>query len=199
MVDTDLVRRDPIAGLVEQLPIAGPEHAVVVEVISNLQVSAVQARRDQEAALGELARLHFGLPLLNGPVVSQGGEFLAIGVGPAAWLIVSSADADDPMRRLSSVLGEAAATTDQSGAYVGLRFVGDGVAGLLAKGALLDLSDEAFVSGSAATTQFAHVPVVLWRGPSNDEVSLLCFRSYAASMWCWLEASAFEFGLGRRG
>ena len=62
----------------------------------------------------------------------------------------------------------------------------------LAKGVPLDL--EMFGENDAAVTAIAHIGAIIWKsGPERFVIAV--FRSFAASFWHWLHASAAEFGL----
>lgn len=198
MVATDLEQELPFATLIARLPNSA-DAGVTAAAPPIAALASVQARRGLEAALEKAAKASLGLSLPRAPEANAGGRFLAVGSGPATWLVVAAAGQADPFEKLMAALGRFAAVTDQSGAYAALRLGGPRVRDLLAKGAFLDLAEDAFPPGRAAATQLAHCPVVFWRDAAADHFTLLCFRSYARTLWTWLSASAAEFGLATRG
>ena len=66
---------------------------------------------------------------------------------------------------------------------------GAGARAVLAKGAPADLSAAAFGPGDLRRTRVGLLAAAFWMtGPERFE--LICFRSYAAHMWGWLQAAA---------
>ncbi len=96
--------------------------------------------------------------------------------------------------QLARELEGLASVMDQSDGYAGVRVDGPAAVDVLAKGVFIDLHDKAFPVGSAAGVSVAHIGVILWRRDAAA-YEMLCFRSYAASFWHWLEESAAEFGM----
>jgi methylglutamate dehydrogenase subunit D len=95
-------------------------------------------------------------------------------------------------------LGDTAAVTDQSDGYAVLRLSGPFVRAVLEKCVSIDLHERAFASGSVASTRCAHIGVILWRLDDNagfPVFEMAVFRSFARSLWHFLEESAAEFGL----
>jgi methylglutamate dehydrogenase subunit D len=79
-----------------------------------------------------------------------------------------------------------------------LRISGPRVRDMLAKGCMLDLHDRAFKVGDTAVTPIALLNVQISRLPDADGAAvfdLAVTRSYALSLWPWLESASAEFGL----
>lgn len=74
-------------------------------------------------------------------------------------------------------LGKAAAVTDQSDGWAGLRLTGAAAADVLMRLVALDLRPGAFPEGSAVRAMLNHMPLCLMR--AGDGFDLLVFRSMA--------------------
>ncbi|MEM7269193.1 MAG: sarcosine oxidase subunit gamma family protein [Pseudomonadota bacterium] len=69
---------------------------------------------------------------------------------------------------------------------------GTGARELIAKGAPVDMSPEAFGPGDLRRTHIGQVAAAFWMGSESGETGfrLVCFRSYARYMFDWLRTSA---------
>lgn len=162
-----------------------------------LQMATVMAYRGQRAALSARLSEKYGLRLPDGPRRVANSTAALVGLGPRTFLFQREAgSAVEP--ELAQALGDTAAVTDQSDAYALLRLGGPRVREILEKCVSIDLHDRVFVPGSVASTSCAHVGVILWR--LDDEAGMArfemaAFRSFARSLWHFIEESAAEFGL----
>jgi sarcosine oxidase subunit gamma len=111
----------------------------------------------------------------------------ALGIGPGRWLFLGQ-DLD----QLASLQG-LASVSDHSDGYAVFELWGPNVRDTLAKGVPLDLHPSVFTD-HVAVTVIAHMGAIVWQS-APDRLSIAIFRSYAASFWHWLSASAAEFGL----
>ena len=171
---------------------------VRVKPLADLAMATVLARKGQGAALTEKIEALYGLTLPDGPRRAANGAVAFVATGPGVWLAVREDGAAGWPAQLAEELAGLASVMDQSDGYAGVRVEGLMVRDVLAKGVFLDLHDRAFPVGSAAGVSVAHLGVILWRREA-EAFEMLCFRSYAASFWHWLEESAAEFGLAVEG
>jgi sarcosine oxidase subunit gamma len=117
-----------------------------------------------------------------------------VATAPGAWLAVDEAGGPEWAEDLVEAMEGLASVSEQSHGYAKVRLEGPAALDVLAKGPFLDLHLSAFPVGAAAVTDASHMGLILWRrGPLAFD--LLCFRSYASSLWDWLEESAAEYGL----
>src|SRR5262249_18566787 len=104
-----------------------------------LDIVQVAAFGDSNGIAGELCK-HFGLtatPTPNRAVTA--GDLTVLWHGPGQWLIVR-APTDAPLAdELATLCGDAAAVVDLGHARSVLRFEGEGVRDVLAKGSSIDL------------------------------------------------------------
>jgi len=154
------------------------EAGVTITAVAGAGIAAVQARKGM--ALTVALR-----------------EFTLIPTAPNAWLAIAGSASPEFSDQVAAAMGPGFSVCDQSGAYGFLRLWGPRARALLMKGVFLDLDAAAFPPGAAASTSLAHIGVVLWREPGADAFGLLCYRSYAPSLWDWLVAEAAEYGLTR--
>jgi methylglutamate dehydrogenase subunit D len=170
------------------------EAGVVLAVREGLALAAVAARRGREADLADAVERALGLRPPDGPKAVAGGGAVWIGVGPGQWLVAVEEDTADFVSALTGRLAGLAAVTDQSDGRVVLRVSGPRARDALAKGFSIDLHPRAFRPGDAAATQAAHVGAQIWQVDDAPTYDIAVARSYAASFWSWLTASAAEFG-----
>lgn len=180
---SDLRPQPAFAGMT---PIAAARPGVHVRLIAPNMVS-VLARKDKTAELIAKAKTDFGFDLSDAPVHARAGAVAALGLGPGRWLFLDACP-----ERLALSFSGLASLSDHSDGYAVFEISGPEARRALAKGVPLDL--EMFQDGDAAVTAIAHIGAILWKsGP--ERFALAVFRSYAASFWHWLQASAAEFGV----
>ena len=116
---------------------------------------------------------------------------------PERWLVLT---APGPPGAALSLWREAgagcAAAVDLSSAFASLYLAGPAVREVLARGCRLDLQDEAFASGSVASTHMAQVAVTLAALPAGW--LLLTPATTARHFREWLSAAAGPFGMASR-
>lgn len=78
---------------------------------------------------------------------------------------------------------------DVSDARAVFRIEGPGARELIAAGAPVDLSPEAFRPGALRRTRLGQVAAAFWAG-SDGAFTLICFRSLGAYVFDWLKTSA---------
>lgn len=82
---------------------------------------------------------------------------------------------------------------DVSDARTLFRLEGDKAREVLAKGAPVDLARGQFNLGDLRRTRISHIAAAFWLSGENPDVfEIICFRSYAAYLWEWLEESSRE-------
>lgn len=165
----------------------GSGNGVTVRLIAPAVVS-VLARAGKTEALIDKAQSAFGLALADAPRRAVAGALSALGVGPGRWLFLGVAAKD-----LETDLGGLASLSDHSDGYALFQLSGPAVRDALAKGVALDLHPDVFTPGTVAVTVIGHIGAIVWR--DGDSFVIAVFRSYAASFWHLLSASAAEFGL----
>lgn len=186
-----------ISAFASLLSPVGTGRGVVVADRDGLGIASVAAGRGKAEALARHARERFGLELPKKPQRMASGDLAFVGVGPGAWLATHERGSVMLGRELAS-LGDLAATADQSDGYAVLRLTGPRVRDALAKLVFIDLHPDAFAVGSVASTQAAHLGVILWRLDDAGDgavFEIAMYRSFAGSFWHALSESAAEFGL----
>jgi sarcosine oxidase subunit gamma len=160
---------------------------LLVKPIERDGMCVIHARNGQTDALKQKLRAHYGLEPPTRPECVSNGETTLIGTAPESWLMTRP----DTERLLAAELREKlhglASIADQSGAYARLRISGSGAAALLQKAAFIDL--DGFTPGAAATTQIAHLGLILWRPSADQAYDLALFRSSARDFIHWIETA----------
>ncbi len=158
--------------------------AVEITERQGLGLATVMARKDVDATtIGEAV----GLIPPSSPGHVGDAEMAWIGTGPAVWLVLSSAPAEDWPDALERRLAGLCAVSDQSGAYVVFRLSGPRARALLQRGVAIDLHPDVFGPGAAATTVIAHIGAILWRPGQDEAFEVAVFRSYSGGFRHWLD------------
>jgi heterotetrameric sarcosine oxidase gamma subunit len=147
----------------------------------------------QVAAFGDAGQVaerlskHFGLAITTTPnrAVTT-GDLTVLWHGPGQWLIVRAPTAAPLADELARLCGEDAAVVDLGHARSVLRFEGEGVRDVLAKGTSIDLRPARFATGACALTALGKIGALLHAvGPATIDV--YAARSYAQALIEWLE------------
>ena len=167
-------------------PVPATNPGVAVRLIQPVMVS-VLARKDKTPAVVGKAKTAFDLDLSDAPRHSHAGDVAALGLGPGRWMFLGAS-----AQTLAPIFAGLASLSDQGDGYAVFEISGPEARRALAKGVPLDL--EMFGENDAAVTAIAHIGAIIWKsGPERFVIAV--FRSFAASFWHWLHASAAEFGL----
>lgn len=170
------------------------EPGLIVEPVEGMTIRHYAAARGAGTAAEAWAASALGGPWPAAGRSRRIGQRLILWNGPARWLLLDSGPDDGEDILASTFPG---LVCDQSHALALLRLSGAACRDVLAKGCMLDLHPDAFADGETALTAIAHINLQLWR--EADRWMLAVPRSFAASFWHWLEASALEFGLDVKG
>lgn len=173
-----LVARSPLRPHVAPAaePAAGP--GVVLAERSGLTLANVSALRGREAELAEAVRASFGIELPATPRRVEGGDVGFVWAGPGRWLATSGAGTD-----FSSL---PAAVCDQSDGRTTLTVSGPRARETLATLIAIDLHPRAFAPGDVAMSHAASIAVHLWQADDRPTYEIVCFRTYAATLWRWI-------------
>ncbi len=166
---------------------------VAVQARDGLALARLIARKGGAAELAAAIRSGHGLDLPTTPKRVEQGGLAIIWSGPGQWLAVAE-DGRDLAGDLAATVGAFAGVSDQSDGLAVLRVSGPRARDALVKGVGLDLHPRAFGPDDAAVTVIAHVGAQLWQLDDAPTYEIAVFRSFAGSVWRWLEASAAEFG-----
>jgi sarcosine oxidase subunit gamma len=191
----DLTPRSAFIGLPARSGRAEGEPGVTVRPRDDLALARLIARKGRAADLVAAVRARYGLDLPATPKRVEQGGLAVIWSGPGQWLAVAE-DGRDLARELVDAIGAFAAVSDQSDGLAVLRVSGPRARDALIKGVGLDLHPRAFAGGDAAVTVIAHIGAQLWQLDDRPTYEIAIYRSFAGSLWRWLEASAAEFGCG---
>ena len=125
-------------------------------------------------------------------MINTEGERGMAWMSPDELLYVCAyADAEAAAKALSDALaGEHHMALNVSDARTVLSVAGQGARELIAKGAPVDMSPQAFGTGDLRRTRIGQVAAAFWLG--DDGFTLVCFRSVGAYVFDWLKASAAE-------
>ncbi|GJE73798.1 MULTISPECIES: sarcosine oxidase subunit gamma [Methylorubrum] len=172
-------RRDGPAGL-------------IVAPREGLALASITAADGAGDGLAEAIRARFGLSLPEPGAALFSGETGLVWSGPDQWLALAPARGD--LDGLGAALQNLAAVADQSDGRAVLRLSGPDARRVLEKGVSVDLHPRAFAAGRTAVTAVAHIGVQLWQRDDRPTYELAVARSFAGSLWSWLEEAAAEFG-----
>lgn len=165
---------------------------VTVTPREGLALASVTAVDGAEDRLAVAIQTRFGLSLPEPGAALFSGETGLIWSGPGQWLALGPARGD--LDGLGAALSGLAAVADQSDGRALLRLSGPEARRVLEKGVSVDLHPRAFGPGRTAVTAVAHIGVQLWQRDDRPTYELAVARSFAGSLWSWLEEAAAEFG-----
>lgn len=188
----DLTPRSAFIGLPARSGRKG-EPGVTVRPRGDLALARLITRKGRVDDLAAAVRSRYGLELPTTPTRVEEGGLAFIWSGLGQWLVVAE-DGRDLARELAEAAGAFAAVSDQSDGLAVLRVAGPHARDALIKGVGLDLHPRAFGPGDAAVTVIAHIGAQLWQLDDGPTYEIAIYRSFAGSLWRWLEASAAEFG-----
>jgi sarcosine oxidase subunit gamma len=154
--------------------------------IEMVQVAAFGA----PMATAELLSKHFGLaitPTPNHAVTSD--DLTVLWHGPGQWLIVRAPGMPPLADELVRVCGMTAAVVGLGHARSVLRFAGEGVRDLLAKGTSIDLRPARFPPGACALTALGKVNALL-HAVASETIDVYAPRSYGQAFVEWLHHAA---------
>jgi sarcosine oxidase subunit gamma len=158
-----------------------------------IELAALRDRTHVLRALGARRGLNF--PEFGR--IARARETVVLSTRPERWLVLTP---PGPPGAAHSLWREAcagcAATVDLSSAFTALYVAGPAVREVLARGCRVDLHDEAFASGSVASTHMAQVAVTLAALPAGW--LLLTPSTTARHFREWLTATAGPFGIASR-
>jgi sarcosine oxidase subunit gamma len=195
MVD-GLPRQNPLAHLgLGRNPVSEPGQAGVhlgllpPRAAVNLRGEATSELR---SIVAELAGC--GLPLRPLDTAAK-GSMAALWLGPDEWLITGPTDSVVLTAKLQRAFrGKFVTATDVSHAFAVIRLAGPNAGDVLSKGCGLDLHPRVFKPGNVAGTLLARTHVVLHQVEASA-YHLYVRRSYADTLWRWLEDAGREFGV----
>jgi sarcosine oxidase subunit gamma len=145
----------------------------------------------RSGATAELLSKHFGLaitPMPNRAVMA--GDLTALWHGPGQWLMVRATPAVQSLaNELARVCGDSAAVIDLGHARTVLRFEGENIGDVLAKGTSIDLRPASFPPGTCALTALGKINALL-HAVAPATIDVYVPRSYAQALVEWLEHAA---------
>ena len=105
-------------------------------------------------------------------------------------IVLPEAKTEDVLEALATQMaGEHHLAVNVSDARAVFRLTGQGAREVLAKGAPVDLSKEAFGQGAIRRTRLGQVAVAFWMS-GDDQFDLVCFRSVGDFVFDWLSVAS---------
>lgn len=178
---------------------AGGAPGVTVRERTDVALASITAAKGKAAELAARIKARTAIDLPTTPRALTSDHLTFAWTAPGQWL--AQAEGEDGASfaaDLARDLAGLAAVTDQTDGRVLLRVAGPKVRDMLAKGCMLDVHPAVFGVGVTAVTQVALLTLQITRQPDADDVAvfdLAVMRSFATSLWHWLESSAAEYGL----
>jgi heterotetrameric sarcosine oxidase gamma subunit len=113
------------------------------------------------------------------------GDLTVLWHGPGQWLVVRPPSAAPLADELAALFGDEVAVVDLGHARTVLRFEGEGVRDVLARGTSVDLRAAHFAAGACALTALGKIGALLHAvGPNTIDVYVA--RSYAQALTEWI-------------
>jgi sarcosine oxidase subunit gamma len=162
---------------------------------SNVQLAEIVALRGKEGLVAQALERAFSIPPPAARRRVQLGRVVLWWSGPGRFLWEAHAGTDSDVPALEELLAGTAAVVRQTEGRLLLRVYGAKVRETLRKGFTIDLHPRAFTQGDTAITAVAGMDVQIAQVDASPAYDIVVYRSFAASFWTWLKASAEEFGL----
>jgi sarcosine oxidase subunit gamma len=139
------------------------------------------------ASTAETLSKHFGLAITATPNRAvTAGALTVLWHGPGQWLVVRAPAIPPLADELARVCGDSAALVDLGHSRTALRFAGEGVRAVLAKGTSIDLRPASFPPGACALTALGKINALL-HAVAPATIDVYVPRSYAQALVEWLE------------
>lgn len=170
-------------------PVAKPSGAAGVSLRerTGMTLAIVSALRGREAELAEAVKSAYGIDLPQTPKRVAGGDVAFVWAGPGKWLATSASEMD--FEALP------AAVSEQSDGRSVFAVSGPKAREALATLIAIDLHPRVFAPGDVAMTHAASIAVHLWQTDDAPTYELVCFRTFAATLWRWLAHAGMSRGL----
>ena len=182
-------------------PAVGSGRGVMAMERNGVGIARVTARRGEGARLAQLFHTSFGVAPPSGSRRASQGDVGIAGVAPQTWLATRDHAGNAFAQSLRSLLADCASVSDQTDAYVILRFTGPMVRDMLAKLIPVDVHPRSFEVNDVAQTICGYVNVTLWRledaADRNPVFEIWVARSLAVSLYQAVCHAAAEFGFVR--
>ena len=155
------------------------------------ELCSLACNADQLPALDTAFQNQFGMNLPAPGKIATYRDGHIFWTAPNQWFVATKTTDLYAETRLKERLGETAMTTLQTDAWAQIDITGLRIVELVERLVALDLSNEAFPTGSAARTQAHHINLFVLRLPNTEKTyRLLCARSYAQSLFDTLHKTA---------
>jgi len=171
---------------------AGIPGAMLTE-LRGIALASLAARGVDIQALSATLEREFGATLPSRPGRTAQGTATFIWSCHNQWLVIGDASGD-LVRRLASCVGDLGYVTDLTGSRTIVRISGHRARDGLMKLVPIDLDEEAFSVGSAASTVAVRMPVQIWQIDAQPTYEVAISRSYGISLWHALHAAFAEYG-----
>lgn len=194
MLEPILARRSALA------TVAMPSHhgaagtpGVTLTELGGLRLASLAARGADIDGFRAAVEREFGAALPLRPGRSAHGTTAFVCSGRHQWLVVGGASGE-LLPRLASCVGESGYVTDLTGSRTVVRISGTRARDGLMKLLPIDLHEDAFCVGSAASTVAVRMPVQIWQTDEGPTYEIIASRSYGLSLWKALLAAFAEYG-----
>jgi sarcosine oxidase subunit gamma len=161
----------------------------------NVQLAEIVALRGKEGVVAQALERAFSITTPAARRRVQAGRFALSWSGPGRLLWESHPGNDSDIADLEERLAGKAAVVRQTEGRLLVHVYGAKVREMLRKGFAIDLHPGAFREGDTAMTAVAGMDVQISQVDASPAYEIFVYRSFAASFWTWLKASAEEFGL----
>ncbi|SDO37423.1 N-methylglutamate dehydrogenase subunit D [Filomicrobium insigne] len=177
-------------------PAPSIERADQVRIVAreNVQIVGITARERETESLVLAFRAVYGLDLPMKPARVEKDGLAVVWAGWHQWLLMSDVAAVPDLEQIMRAdFGGYAAVVDHSDARAIVAVSGRRARDLLAKGVSIDLHPRVFTTGDAAATAISHVGMHIWQTDEKPTFELAVPRTYADSLWRWMERASAEY------
>ena len=160
--------------------------ALTIYEVSTAGLAMVMARKGADpAAIGAA----LGVPVPPAGQSAGDDALMLIAMAPGVWMARTDRPHGGWAEDLAARLQGLASLSDVSDGYRLFRIAGPAARQQLQRGAFLDFDAAAFAPGAVATTQIAHMGVIIRAVDDAPTFELAVFRSLGESMCHWLDSA----------
>jgi methylglutamate dehydrogenase subunit D len=156
-------QQTPLSLLVTPTTLPPVTDGIVITESRDFGLASVIVRKGKTKALAERLSETFRIDLPARSRCTAVGDLTLTATAPGEWLAMHAKGANAFAASLAETVGDLAAVSDQTDAYVLLRLSGSGARDVLGKLVPVDLHPRIYEVYDFAATVAAHIGVMLWR------------------------------------
>ncbi|MBX9924984.1 MAG: sarcosine oxidase subunit gamma [Hyphomicrobiaceae bacterium] len=194
--NTVLAASHPLSDLVRPRRFGrlGGSPGVTLSVRQGYGLASLTARRGQAAVLAQAFAATMPCTLPGPGKRHSASDLSVVWTGHEQWWVIWDRPPDRGAEVALSAVSGLAACVDQTDGRCLIQVSGPHARDALCKGIAVDLHPSVFTSSDTCASLAGHIGIHLWQRSDDPVFEIAVSRSYARSLWAWLESSSAEYG-----